>query len=977
MQSLAVAALLLSTLDPSLSVADRAMPACTRVLPGVEFARRSLIEPETLLLSARVGRNGEGGLLLVRRLPGAAPGDWRFPLQLATADGHGSLAFGPPTDLEPFVPRWTPASVLAGDLDGDGLTDAVVFWAWYWSEAIGALDFYRGGRDGAFAFVSRYPLESTIAGAGPALGDFDADGRADVVLLAPMCSGCGERGLHLLGIDGDGNWTVRREVPVGEALEHPPVVVDWDENGIDDVVFLASTNVYFSRIGVSLGDTSSPFGYFGRGVLFYPIAQLLAMDRRLVAVEGTKWWWFSTYTAVHQPRPGPGDILDAWSIPLDGESAGLHGTLDVDGDGRQDLLLGRIASSWGGRLGCEIWWGEAEGPPAQGPSTADPNPPMASLDLNGDGVRDLIAHGLLPLVQSTPRVLDEGLFASTVSHGWNDEPYAYLDIGDVNEDGLDDVVAQTWYAESFTMNLSRGDGTFDVHPVGLATWELGLPALRDLDGDGHLDLATFFRVGWGRGDGTFGPWDVRTPDTGVSGGFGDLDRDGDADVVEFQREYGTPAIRTLRTYFGANRAWEATGFVERRDETGYDPFWVVADLDGDRRDDLVVVRNSYDGPRSAALTWRRSPGDGTLAPEERLLDFDFEGSLARVTPTDFDQDGMIDLFVASYSGSSLLDANYWSLRNTGGGRFEIAWTGVATPWYYGMTEELAEVDGDGRPDLVYGQFDPYSGPTYYLKVRRGDGFGGFLPAKPATWIGPVGRPGRFRRTGTRDLVRLHQYDAFRINLELFPSAGQVLPEDVDPPTVDLRLAPVVDTTSVPARFDGTWRVLTSPIDDCDSHPRVTARRIALLPVDAAAPVTYRPSARSEAAIYEVPADGRREVLLLGPDEAAARRAFDDARRAGGFGFGRLATLNLASTATFGAERGPALPGSRMAQRFVLENGSLVGAAHSRPGSGLEIALDAEDRAGHRGTTRIPFEQARAEALARACADPAIARHVCR
>ena len=59
---------------------------------------------------------------------------------------------------------------------------------------------------------------------------------------------------------------------------------------------------------------------------------------------------------------------------------------------------------------------------------------------------------------------------------------------------------------------------------------------------------------------------------------------------------------------------------------------------------------------------------------------------------------------------------------------------------------------------------------------------------------------------------------------------------------------------------------------------------------------------------------------------------------------------------FGNERGPTIRAAKLAQRFVFREGRLAAAFSTRPGADLVFAVDAIDRAGHLGTTRLSFAE---------------------
>lgn len=224
---------------------------------------------------------------------------------------------------------------------------------------------------------------------------------------------------------------------------------------------------------------------------------------------------FSTYVSpsVHaQCPPSFAAAVEYPAAPKPDLIATCMAIGDVSGDGRPDVVLGRL-----GELSQEIcvFLGNADGTFAPVITQPSSNPPsdVALSDMNGDDKLDLVAANILG-VASVSLSNGDGTFAAPVSFsaGINFR----VAVGDVNKDGkLDMAVARVGDIAVF---LGNGDGTVGamiVVPSG-AIGATGI-TIGDINGDKKPDLARagessaiqdesrgVASVMLGNGDGTFG-----------------------------------------------------------------------------------------------------------------------------------------------------------------------------------------------------------------------------------------------------------------------------------------------------------------------------------------------------------------------------------------------------------------------------------------------------------------------------------------
>jgi len=163
---------------------------------------------------------------------------------------------------------------------------------------------------------------------------------------------------------------------------------------------------------------------------------------------------------------------------------------------------------------------------------------VAVLDVDGDADLDIVdanyGAGELALALND----GNGVFGTpTAFEGGVHGEYG-LAAGDMNDDGITDLVVGGRDSATIVTLLGNGNGTFtptdDQHSGG-NTWVV---TLGDLDGDGHLDASTANSssnngtILIGKGDGTFkAPAVMATGAHTPSTDLGDLDGDGDLDWV--------------------------------------------------------------------------------------------------------------------------------------------------------------------------------------------------------------------------------------------------------------------------------------------------------------------------------------------------------------------------------------------------------------------------------------------------------------
>jgi hypothetical protein len=233
-------------------------------------------------------------------------------------------------------------------------------------------------------------------------------------------------------------------------------------------------------------------------------------------------------------------------------------------------------------------------------------------------------------------------------------------------------------------------------------------AVRDLDGDGHLDAMSLFdgvTIWTGDGTGRFADptfqQNLGQTTSPIVGQFADMDGSGTldalfiSDVAELYLDDGTgtfvrtpPVPAALPVEFNFNS-------------------WTVGDMDGDGLQD-VVGRAGHSWPgTSIQIMWGQ--GGAVFGPNQ-VIDFP-NGFADEFGLGDLNNDGLMDFVVHYDLGGHSLD----SYIQTSGRLFFVG-GGVTMPGY-AIRLEVRDMTGDGNADVVAHSLD--------VRIYEGTGTGGF------------------------------------------------------------------------------------------------------------------------------------------------------------------------------------------------------------------------------------------------------------
>lgn len=404
-------------------------------------------------------------------------------------------------------------------------------------------------------------------------------------------------------------------------------------------------------------------------------------------------------------------------------SGGCVGIADMDGDGYDDLILlhqskylyidyqnpnGTFTSHYMGQVSSSSQWGMSVG------------------DVNGDGHKDYFSGGSFDGVHFL-QITGRGQ-----SNGWtnlnNDDIFMQCNnMADINNDGALDIFAcHDTNAPKIWMNDGSGNMSFSnyidwtTNPSSDASGNYG-SVWTDFDNDGDLDLfISHCRQGvnnpadprrWNRmfvNDGN-NQYTDRAAEFGLenrnqswSADFGDIDNDGDLDLVV------TNHNRSMQLFLN-----DGTGhFTEATTGSGLEISGAFlqtkfVDLDNDGYLDLITSGNLG----GSAEHYFHGNGDGTFTEMPNMLPEPSARNLHTFAVGDLNRDGFIDVYAGYGSGyispsSSRNDELY---LNDGNSNHFLSFT---------LRGQQSNPDGVGARVTLYGAWG-----TQIREVRAGESYG--------------------------------------------------------------------------------------------------------------------------------------------------------------------------------------------------------------------------------------------------------------
>jgi len=586
------------------------------------------------------------------------------------------------------------------------------------------------------SFTSAQLFDTGFAGLGHggtpeaiAVGDFNGDGKKDIVAVGANCT-CPAEVATFLG-NGEGSFTLHQQTTLtvrgsndGPAGNEPNLIAtgDFNHDGhLDFAVYINGTGGTTNYVDVYLGDGTGGFSYSNNysvgaagtaGLLDGVVAADVNGDHKLdlLAINAGD----NTVTVLL----GNGDgtfrngvlypacnVTDCTPLSITTGDFNKDGHLDIavaDATGAIDILLNN---------GNGTFQAPAYDPAPSCSSGANPcyggNPDnesgIGSADLNGDGNLDLVItanSGVWVYLGN-----GDGTFQTPVNYSFpNGNTIA---IADVNGDKKLDLIVTDFYNNAIWILLGNGNGTFKPAMAYATDWFPQSVVVADFNGDGLLDLAMgsdsgpFITLAFGNGDGTFRASANYNVGDWIGQASADFNHDGNLDVVVFSSQQLAVMLGSSHGVLGAPIfttppqpiAWAAAG-----------------DVNGDGKPDLVISAQTDTTDGQMAVLFGN--GDGTFQPQVLYStgDTTYPGL---ITLADVNKDGKLDIIESN--GDNTVSV----LLNTGNGTFGSP---IILSGGNGGFIATGDFNHDGKIDLAINDWTNSS-----IDIFLGNGDGTFRP----------------------------------------------------------------------------------------------------------------------------------------------------------------------------------------------------------------------------------------------------------
>jgi hypothetical protein len=536
--------------------------------------------------------------------------------------------------------------------------------------------------------ATQIPMGGEDDGSPALMGDFNGDGKKDVVKMTYTQTSGTVYSISVLLSNGDGTFQAAQLTAAPNNVDDPIIVGDVNGDGKDDIIMVHNSGACAASAARKIAPPT-----FGCG---------------------------STFDVLLSNGDGTFTLGNNYSISNYNLNGGL--LTDINGDGKLDILA---IDSENPALVIEVL-GNGDGT-FQAPATyatlsgAAPND-INFADFNGDGKLDFegtVSNQVMVYLASGSG------FLSPVPLVTSDTVYDTCgeSTGDLNGDGKPEIVSVNCGDNTLTVYLNNGDGSFQTGAyydnAGDTYMYAGTATIADVNGDGKNDVLTAsyyagsITVFLGNGDGT-----ITSPTVGYSTGgnpytaplVADFNGDGLADIMVpddwfslvYLEGYGDGTFRSGVSYY----------LPQSFSEYAYSYGVASGDFNGDGIPDIVA---GQDGNTNApGVVVYLSNGDGTM---QQGVTYGTSASLAYVAVADFNGDGKLDIVASDYANGVVQ-----IFLGNGDGTFTVgqsyATDTLSSPYPQNLI--TGDFNHDGKVDLAIA-----NGSSHTIGVLLGVGDGTF------------------------------------------------------------------------------------------------------------------------------------------------------------------------------------------------------------------------------------------------------------